>query len=171
MVSKVLSAIPVGFGGERVWVECDMNRGLPGFNIVGLPNATVNEARDRVRSAIVNSKFTFPARKITINLAPAELKKDGTGLDLAIALAILVADGQISQRTVEFSGEIPHDAFTSPTSPLPERKECGMLFVGELSLSGEICAIPGVINVVEAARDTGVKTIFIPRDSLSMRSW
>jgi magnesium chelatase family protein len=120
-----------------------MNRGLPGFGIVGLPNTTVNEARDRVRSAIVNSKLAFPARKITINLAPAELKKDGTGLDLPIALAILAVSGQFDAK---------------------KASEC--LFVGELSLNGEICAIPGVINVVEAAKNAGVRTVFVPPDNL-----
>ncbi|MDR0979562.1 MAG: YifB family Mg chelatase-like AAA ATPase [Candidatus Nomurabacteria bacterium] len=143
MVSKILSAIPLGFGGEAVWVECDANRGLPGLSVVGLPNTTVNEARDRVRSAIVNSKLDFPARKITINLAPAELKKDGSGLDLPIALAILAVSGQFK---------------------LKEASE--YLFVGELSLNGEICAIPGVINVVEIAKELGVKAVFVPEKNL-----
>jgi magnesium chelatase family protein len=143
MVKKVLSAIPLGFEGAAVTVECDMNMGLPGLNIVGLPNATVNEARDRVRSAIVNSGFKFPARKITINLAPAELKKDGTGLDLPIALAILAVSGQFA----------------------PE-KVCKCLFVGELSLNGEICSIPGVINIVETAKVAGAEAVFVPTDNV-----
>ena len=190
MVSKVLSAIPLGFDGATVVVECDMNKGLPALNIVGLPNTTVSEARDRVRSAIVNSGFSFPARKITINLAPAELKKDGTGLDLPIALAILVASGQVAANgtpttrvvTGDVQGDLvevaandacggsvevaTNDACGGSTSALTAEKLSNMLFVGELSLNGEICAVPGVINVVEAAKNAGVETVFVPPGNL-----
>jgi magnesium chelatase family protein len=166
MVSKVISAIPLGFDGELVRVECDMNRGLPGLSIVGLPNTTVNEARDRVRSAIVNSRFAFPARKITINLAPAELKKDGSGLDLPLALAILIGSGQIAEVAKDaVQEEVAADAFKGSRNALLMEKLSKMLFVGELSLNGEICAIPGVINVVEAAKKAGVETVFVPPDN------
>ena len=77
MISKIHSAIPYGFDGKLVEVEGDMNRGLPAFNIVGMANKTVSESKERVRSALVNSDFSFPDRKITINLAPADLIKDG----------------------------------------------------------------------------------------------
>ncbi|MCL2038687.1 YifB family Mg chelatase-like AAA ATPase [Candidatus Saccharibacteria bacterium] len=160
MVSKVFSAIAMGFGGELVVVECDMNRGLPALSIVGMPNTTVNEARDRVRSAIVNSKFDFPARKITINLAPAELKKDGTGLDLPIALAILAASGQIP----EVGGG---DASEGSRSEFSVDCLANTLFVGELSLNGEICAIPGVINVVETAKKCGLEKVVVPKGNLA----
>ena len=89
MISKIHSIVPYGFEGKLVEVEGDMNRGLPAFNIVGMANKTINEAKERVRSAIVNSDFSFPDKKVTINLAPAELLKDGAYLDLPIALAIL----------------------------------------------------------------------------------
>ena len=81
MISKIHSAIPYGFGGKLVEVEGDMSRGLPAFNIVGMANKTINEAKERVRSAMVNSEFSFPDKKVTISLAPAELPKDGAYLD------------------------------------------------------------------------------------------
>ena len=90
MIAKIHSAIPCGFGSKLVEVEGDMNRGLPSFNIVGMANKTINEAKERVRSALVNSQFTFPSKKVTISLAPAELQKDGAYLDLPIALSVLV---------------------------------------------------------------------------------
>jgi len=148
-----------------------MNKGLPGLSIVGLPNTTVNEARDRVRSAIVNSQFVFPARKITINLAPAELKKDGSGLDLPLAIAILIGSGQIAEVARELAKEAATedeegDAFRGSRNAFLMKKIAKMLFVGELSLNGEICAIPGVINVVEAAKKAGVETVFVPPENL-----
>ena len=88
MIAKIHSLIPYGFGGKLVEVESDMNRGLPAFNIVGMANKTINEAKERVRSAITNSDFSFPDKKVTINLAPAELLKDGAYLDLPIAVSI-----------------------------------------------------------------------------------
>ncbi|MCL2371763.1 YifB family Mg chelatase-like AAA ATPase [Candidatus Saccharibacteria bacterium] len=171
MVTKILSAIPLGFSGELVRVECDMNKGLPSLSIVGLPNTTVSEARDRVRSAIVNSGFVFPARKITINLAPAEIKKEGTGLDLPIAIAILAGSGQIEKMAKEVFKEKAqkspeNDAFKGSRSVCLTKKLSKMLFAGELSLNGEICAIPGVINAVEIARSTGIETVYVPPESL-----
>ena len=87
---RVYSAIPYGFEGRLISVEGDANHGLPAFNIVGMASQSITESRDRIRSAIRNSNFTFPRDKLTINLAPAELRKTGTSLDLPIALAILV---------------------------------------------------------------------------------
>ena len=89
MVSKVFSATPYGFAGQLIEIEGDMSQGLPGLQIVGLGNKAIEEARDRVRSAIRNSSLDFPKGKITVNLAPAELPKDGAQFDLPIALAIL----------------------------------------------------------------------------------
>ncbi len=116
-----------------------MNRGLPAFNIVGMANKTVNEAKERVRSAIVNSDFSFPDRKVTINLAPADLTKDGAYLDLAIALSILVLSGQLLKSDVR-----------------------GKLFVGELSLNGEVKPVRGIINIVEIARKSGIEEVYVP---------
>ena len=89
MLANVLSAAIVGVDAHLVDVEVDISSGLPQFSIVGLPDATVRESRDRVRAALKNSGFHFPVKKITVNLAPANIKKEGAGLDLAIALGIL----------------------------------------------------------------------------------
>lgn len=144
MISKIHSAIPYGFLAKPVVVEGDLNRGLPAFNIVGMANKTISEARDRVRSAIVNSGFSFPDKKVTINLAPADLNKDGSYLDLPIALSVLVLSKQLFKTDVE-----------------------GRLFVGELSLDGKVQPVKGIINIVEEARATGVKEVFVPFKNLS----
>ena len=143
MISKVYSAIPQGYDGHIVEVEGDANRGLPAFNIVGMANKTITEARERVRSALVNSGFDFPQRKVTISLAPAELAKDGSHLDLPIALAILVLSEQL----------------------LPQNLD-GRLFVGELALDGLIRPVRGIINLVEAAKQAGYREIYLPKASL-----
>ncbi len=124
-----------------------MNRGLPAFNIVGMANKTVNEAKERVRSAIVNSGFSFPARKITINLAPAELQKDGTYLDLPITMTVLVLSGQLLKSDLT-----------------------GKLFVGELSLNGSLRPVKGIINILETAKKHGIKEVFIPVKNLGQAS-
>ena len=144
MISKIHSIVPYGFEGRLVEVEGDMNRGLPAFNIVGMANKTVSEAKERVRSAMVNSGFTFPDKKVTINLAPAELQKDGAYLDLPIALAVLALSGQL------IAGDTR-----------------GKAFVGELSLDGELRPVKGIINIVEAAKESGLKEIFVPAKNLS----
>ena len=144
MISKIHSAIPYGFDGKLVEVEGDMNRGLPAFNVVGMANKTVNEAKDRVRSAIVNSEFSFPDKKVTISLAPAELPKDGAYLDLPIALSVLVLSGQLLKSDV-----------------------ANRLFVGELSLNGELRPVKGIINIIEAAKQAGYSEIYVPIKNLS----
>ena len=147
MIAKIHSAIPYGFEGKLVEVEGDMNRGLPAFNIVGMANKTINEAKERVRSAIVNSDFSFPDKKVTISLAPAELMKDGAYLDLPIALSVLLLSGQLVKGDV-----------------------ADRLFVGELSLNGEIRPVRGIINIVEAAKKAGYKEIYVPRKNLTQAS-
>ena len=143
MISKIHSATPYGFEGKLVEVEGDMNKGLPAFNIVGMANKTINEARERVRSAIINSGFSFPSRKVTINLAPAEFPKDGTYLDLPIALSVLVLSGQL----------LKSDTY-------------GRIFVGELSLNGEVKPVRGIINILEVAKRAGYSEIFVPVKNL-----
>lgn len=147
MIAKIYSAIPYGFGGKLVEVEGDMNRGLPTFNIVGMANKTINEAKERVRSAIVNSQFSFPDKKVTISLAPAELQKDGAYLDLPIALSILLLSGQLIKADV-----------------------AGKVFVGELSLDGKIKPVKGIINVVEKAKKSGCTEIYVPVKNLPQAS-
>ena len=138
MIAKIYSIVPSGFSGALVEVEGDKNHGLPAFNLVGMANKTVNEARERVKSALVNSGFSFPIDKITVNLAPADLQKDGTYLDLPIALSVLLLSGQLT----------PSDVKTR-------------IFVGELSLEGSLRPIHGIINIVETARELGFKEVFL----------
>lgn len=144
MIAKVYSAIPHGYDGYIVEVEGDAARSLPAFNIVGMANKTISEARERVRSALVNSGFSFPDKKVTINLAPAELAKDGTHLDLPIALAILILSKQLLQINTD-------------------RK----LFVGELSLDGHTKPVRGIINIVEAAKQAGFTEVYVPKANLA----
>ena len=111
MVSKIHSIMPCGLNGKLVLVEGDIKKGLPTFNIVGMANKTINEAKERVKSAIINSGFSFPTRKITINLAPADFLKDGSYLDLPIALSILALSRQILPSDTQnklFVGELSH---------------------------------------------------------------
>ena len=147
MIAKIYSAIPYGFGGEIIEVEGDMSRGLPAFNIVGMANKTVNESKERVRSAIVNSEFSFPDKKVTISLAPADLPKDGAFLDLPIALTILLLSGQLIKADVN-----------------------DKMFVGELSLNGELRPVRGIINIVETAKKIGCKEIYVPLKNLAQAS-
>ena len=143
MVSKVISAAPIGYEAEIIEVEGDSSKGLPGLQIVGMGNKAIDEAKERVRSAIKNSMLDFPTKKIIINLAPAEIPKDGTFFDLPIAISILTLSNQIKQRELE-----------------------SRAFVGELSLSGELRPIKGIINIVEKLRDQGIKEIFLPIENL-----
>lgn len=144
MIAKIEAAIPFGFEGKLVEVEGDMNRGLPAFNIVGMASKTINEAKERVRSAIVNSGFSFPDKKVTISLAPAELLKDGAYLDLPIALSVLILSGQLLKMDVK-----------------------GKMFIGELSLNGEIRPVRGIINIIETAKKAGASEIYIPKQNLA----
>ncbi len=139
MTAKVISATTVGFEGHIIEIECDINRGLPAFSIVGLGNKAIDEARDRVRSAINNSHLEFPSHKITINLAPANIPKDGSHFDVPIALSILIASGKLSQKSLK-----------------------NVLCAGELSLDGSLKPIRGVINIAETAREAGYSTLIVP---------
>jgi magnesium chelatase family protein len=143
-VAKVLSGALVGFDGRLVEVETDMKTGLPGLQIVGMGNKAIDEARQRVRSAISNSLLDFPAQKLTINLAPAELPKDGTHFDVPIAISILVASGQLKAKEV-----------------------AGSLFVGELALDGTIRPIRGAITFAELAKSNHCQRLFLPLQNIS----
>lgn len=138
-VAKIQSVAPIGFEGSIIEVESDIKRGLPSLQIVGLGNKAIEEAKERVRSAIFNSSLDFPAQKIIINLAPAELPKDGTHYDLAIALAILTSSGQLRESEVQ-----------------------GALFVGELSLDGQLRPVRGIISIAETAQKNGISQLFLP---------
>ncbi|GAA3709135.1 YifB family Mg chelatase-like AAA ATPase [Oceanisphaera sediminis] len=130
-LAVVFARASLGVVAPLVTVEAHLANGLPAFNIVGLPETTVKEARDRVRSALLNAGFEFPARRITVNLAPADLPKDGGRFDLPIAMAILAASGQI------------------PTTSLEQLE-----FLGELALTGALRSIKGALPAVLAARDS-----------------
>ncbi len=139
MVAHVLTVAPVGYDGAVVEVESDGKRGLPTIQIVGMGTKSVDEAKERVRSAITNSLLEFPSKKITINLAPAELIKDGAHYDLPIALAILISSGQLQQSEVR-----------------------GAIFAGELALDGTLRPIKGTINIAQVAKQSGIAKIFVP---------
>lgn len=143
MVAKITCVAPVGFSGSLVEVECDSKRGLPSLQIVGMGNKAIDEAKERVRSAIINSLLEYPSSKITINLAPAELPKDGSHYDLAIAVAIITISGQLKQDQVD-----------------------NCVFIGELALDGSVRSVRGVINAVECAHAHGFKRVFIPEANL-----
>ena len=125
MLATVHSATLQGIEGRVIRVEVDVAPGLPGFTIVGLPDAALQEARERVRGAIRNSGLAFPPRRITVNLAPADLRKAGASLDLAIAVGILLGSEQ-ARATGRWA------------------------FIGELSLGGDLRAVPGILPMVDA---------------------
>ena len=141
MVSKIRSLGIRGIGGYEVSVECFLSSGLPSFDIVGLPDAAVKEARDRVRAAIKNAGLQFPVSHLTINLAPADTKKGGTTYDLPVLMAILSAKGEIKQPN----------------------EDCA--FFGELSLAGELRPVRGALPMALAAERAGIKQLFVPEDN------
>jgi magnesium chelatase family protein len=140
LLAKVLSAAIVGLEAHLIDVEVDISGGLPQFSVVGLPDTTVRESRDRVRAALKNSGFQFPVKKITVNLAPAGVKKEGSGLDLAIALGILVAE-QI----------------------LPAEAVMNRVLVGELSLDGRVKPVSGALSIGMACRS--LHSLLVPVDN------
>ena len=141
MYCKVRSLGLHGVTGYPVTAECDLSGGLPNFTIVGLPDAAVSEARDRVRAAVKNCGYTFPVSRITVNLAPADRRKAGTVYDLPILVGILAAGGQIKAPADEAA------------------------FVGELSLSGQLRPIAGMLPMALAAIRAGIKELYVPADS------
>lgn len=148
MLAKVLSGTNVGLAGIMVTVEVDVaERGFPTFTIVGLPNKSVDEAKDRVRTAIVNAGYMMPDSRITVNLAPADIPKTGSGFDLAIALGILSASRV-------FEGDFLRDK----------------MFVGELSLEGGVRRVNGIIPLILLAQEMGINEIFIPKENIDEAS-
>ena len=143
MISHVYSAGLLGIDGYEVLVECSGWDRLPSFELVGLPDAAVKEAKERVRCAIENTGITFPSMEIVVNLAPADRKKEGSAFDVAILLSILQCDGVIP-RNVSFEDKC---------------------ILGELALSGEIRGVPGILCLVMAARDAGRKKVFVPMEN------
>lgn len=141
MLHHVRSLGLSGVSGYEVTAECDLSGGLPAFDIVGLPDAAVKEARERVRAAIKNCGFSFPVSRITVNLAPADRRKAGTVYDLPILVGILAAGEQIRP-------------------PAPDAA-----FVGELSLSGSLRPVTGMLPMALAAGRAGVRALYVPAAS------
>ncbi len=139
MLAETTSFTLAGISASPVRVEVDIHRGLPSFQIVGLPDTAVREARERVRAALVNTGFEFPMRRITANLAPADLRKVGPGLDLALATGLLAAGAEI-----------------------PGEKLSGWALAGELALDGSVRPVRGALAMAEAARKCGCRGIILP---------
>jgi magnesium chelatase family protein len=139
MFNKISSGTVLGVDGFPVTVEVDLSAGLPAFDIVGLPDAAVKEARERVRTGIRNAGFLFPIKHITVNLAPADIRKSGPSFDLPIAVGILIGIGAMEK-------DMAQDAF----------------FAGELSLDGNIRPVNGILPMVLAAKQAGIKKVFVP---------
>jgi magnesium chelatase family protein len=139
MLAFVKSAAVLGVGALELTIEVDISNGIPSWAIVGLPDAAVQESRERVRSAIKNSGYIFPQQRITINLAPADVRKEGPSFDLPIAVGILAASGQVSSALLSES-----------------------VIVGELSLNGDVRSVNGALPVAEYARSAAVARLFAP---------
>ena len=147
MIAKVYTSIPLGFDGHIIEVECAITKGLPQFDIVGMANKTISEARQRVRNAIRSTGLKWPDSHITVNLAPAELLKDGNFFDLPIAVSILIASGQL----------LPQDADNR-------------IFSGELSLDGKVRPVRGIINILEAGKTNHFKEFYLPEENATQAS-
>jgi len=139
MVSQITTAVLTGLNTSKVTVETDLNNSLPGVVVVGLPDTAVTEAKERVRSAIKNSGYSFPTKKIIVNLAPADVKKEGSSYDLPIALGILAANGTL--RDEQFKD---------------------YAFIGELSLDGTLRPVRGILPLVMGLKELGVTRIVVP---------
>ena len=139
MLTKLFTSAIVGLDGHLVSVEVDMSRGLPAFTVVGLPDTAVQESRERVRSAIRNSGAIFPASRLTVSLAPSDLRKTGTSYDLPIALGILACSEQVPPESLE-----------------------NALFLGEIGLDGSLRHTHGVLPMMALARKHGIKSVYVP---------
>ncbi|WP_426447129.1 YifB family Mg chelatase-like AAA ATPase [Paenibacillus sp. S-38] len=148
MYGKVVSACLHGVEGKLVEVEVDLSNGLPQMSIVGLPDSAIKESMERVRAAIKNCGFVFPLQRITVNLAPADVRKEGAAFDLAIAAGILMTSGQIS----------------------PDQCE-GRLIIGELALDGSVRGVPGVLSMMMSAAEQGIGSTLVPLDNAEEAGW
>ncbi|HER43893.1 MAG TPA: ATP-binding protein, partial [Candidatus Eisenbacteria bacterium] len=142
MIATVRTGAVNGIEGFGVTVEIDLARGLPSFTIVGLPNAAVRESRERVAAAIRNNGFDFPKKRITVNLAPADVRKEGAAFDLPIAVGVLMASGQLDAGGAE-----------------------RLVLLGELALDGTLKRVRGALPVACHARDEGYRGLIVPEES------
>lgn len=156
---EILSFSSFGYEGELIKVEADLRRGLPVIDIVGLPGSAVKEARDRMRTAIRNSGLEFPVSRILINLSPADQKKEGSGFDLPIAIAVLTAK-EAEKKSAEVKAKaqtiIPQDE---------DREKESVMIMGELELSGRVRPVRGLIGAISAARSQGIKYFIVPKEN------
>jgi magnesium chelatase family protein len=143
MLAKVQSAAVLGIDAYIVKVELDVSEGLPTFNTVGLPDASVKEAKDRVAAAIKNSSFYFPIKRVTANLAPADIRKEGSAFDLPLAIAVLAATGQVNMERLD-----------------------NFVILGELSMDGSIRPIKGALPIAIGVRNDSIKGIILPKDNV-----
>ena len=142
MVNRVKTATVIGLNAYEVSVETDVTNSLPGMSVVGLPDTSVTEARDRVKSAIKNSGYSFPSKKVVVNLAPADLKKVGTNFDLPMAVGILIEEEVLDSEKVK-----------------------DYAFIGELSLDGTIRGVSGVLPLVLGLKEAGIKNVIVPLEN------
>ena len=142
MVCKSITATTIGLDAHIIEVEVDVINSLPSITIVGLPDNAVSEAKERVRSAIKNSGYTFPKGKVVINLAPADLKKEGTFFDLPISVGILQEEGVIESEAIK-----------------------DIAFVGELSLDGSLRGVNGILSIATGLKNNGIKTVIVPTEN------
>lgn len=142
MYNKVLSGTLHGVEGRLITVEADVSQGLPVFNMVGFLASEVREASDRVRTALRNSDFLLPPKRITVNLSPADIRKEGSIFDLPISIALLAAYGYIPNECLE-----------------------NVLIVGELALNGDIRGVRGILSIVDFAKKQGIRTIILPYEN------
>src|SRR5918997_3113322 len=143
MLARIRSAAVLGIDAYLVDVEVDITNGLPSFSTVGLPQGAVKEGRERVSAALVNAGFSFPLRRITVNLAPADIRKDGSAFDLPIALGILVASGQ-----------------------LPDDRLQNRMVLGEVGLEGDLRPVRGALSMALAARAARLTGVLLPNDNV-----
>ena len=142
MLSRIKSYGLMGLAGFSVTVEADVSGGVPAYETVGLPDAAVRESKERVRAAIKNSGFVYPVGRITVNLAPADMRKEGSFYDLPIAIGLLTATGQIKQEQAD-----------------------KYMFIGELALDGTVRSIPGVLPMIIGAYKDGITKAVVPEEN------
>ena len=153
MYSKIFSGAALGIGGMLITVESDISMGLPGFCLVGYLASSVKEAGDRVRTALKNSGYSIPSRRITVNLSPADVRKEGAGFDLAIAISILISMGEFSISS-DFRKQLDQT-----------------IFLGELGLDGRVLPINGVLPIVDYAAENGIKRVVLPSENAREASY
>ena len=159
---KIYSFSPFGYEGSLVSVEVDLRRGIPAVDLVGLADGAVKESRERMRSAIRNSGLDFPPERVLISLSPADLKKEGAGFDLAIALAVLDAKKRLDKAEEDFPDGLPLDSDIQGPVSIPGKDECGILVMGELELNGKVRPVRGIHAAASTAISGGITMCIVP---------